>query len=1072
MLSCYRQSFLFFLLQIIPAILSAQSTEVTFEGFYVQGSRMEHANIIFEDSFGFIWFGKANGLYKYDGYSLTYYHYDSDDSTSLSNNYVTAINEDKEGFLWVGTQDGLNRFNPATGQCRRFKRDPSNRASLSHSHITALCFDRSGAMWVGTSGGGLNVTERRATEKADHSDLHFKHFRHDPENPNSLSDDDVFCIAEDTPSNGEIIWIGTAHGLNAFYPQTQTFTRHLHDPNDARSLPYDQVWSLCQDREGDLWIGAGSGGLSKLNRNNSAEFRFTHFDLGKDVQVSTITEDRSNNLWIGTYHYCLFKYNTKTEELTHFKDDPNAINSFRSELIHSVMIDRAGTLWISCQSGIYKYDHQKEKLRQYAVGSSTPYTPGYRKISAICEDRENNLWLGAWGEGLVKFDLFTERFNIYAPPLKNHNNLRSPWIAAIHEDRNGLLWIGTVDGLECFDPKSKNFRHYGHNPADPNDPAKLSSNYISTIYEDSQGALWIGTARGVDQLNPRTGTFRHYLTDANNHISRIGYYVSALNEDDSGNLLIGGKGLFRLNHNTGELTRYFHHPNDSTGWISDLIECIHRDAGGELWIATDGNGLFRLRKDHPPLHLTEANGLPSNLVFGILEDAQGALWISTFKGMVSLNPDSNSIKRHAVADDWRSNEFRTGVFHKGRSGRFYFGNLRGFVTVLPQFMKDNPYVPPVRITAFKIFNQPVIFNRPFAKLDRLQLAHKQNMFSFDFVALNYTNSDKNQYAYKMEGFHEDWIRCGSERTALFMNLDPGNYVFKVKASNNDGLWNEEGASIKVIITPPWWKTRWAYASYASLFVTLVLGTIRFEVNRQKRKAEARLREEQERRKLDAAEHRAVVAELQAQAAEAQKEVEKEQMRRRIAGDLHDEIGSNLSSIAIISQMLEKKLKLAAPERQRLAEIPRIARATAESMRDIIWFINPENDSMEKLLVKMRQTANLMLESHDFAFRTPAAGMAFIAGVDFRRHLYLIYKEILQNIVKHAQATKVEIEICGDDKRLLLRVADNGVGFDVAGEYPGNGLKNFQRRAREMGGAVEVTSSPGNGTNVTLIVKIP
>jgi signal transduction histidine kinase/ligand-binding sensor domain-containing protein/DNA-binding response OmpR family regulator len=834
------RSSLFFFLQIIPALLSAQSTEVTFRGFDVQGKGGEHANVIFEDRYGFIWFGKVNGLYKYDGYTLTHYQHEADDSTSLSNSYVTAIDEDYEGFLWVGTQDGLNKFNPATGKCRRFKHDPTKRASLSHNHITAICFDRSGAMWVGTSGGGLNVTERGATEKTDHNDFHFEHYRHDPGNPNSLSDDGVSCLAEDIRSNGEIFWIGTAHGLNAFYPQTQTFTRHLHDPNDARSLPYDQVWSLCQDREGDLWIGAGSGGLAKLNRNNSAEFRFTHFDLGKNVQVSTITEDRSGNLWIGTYHHCLFKFDTKTEELTHFKDDPNAINSFRSVLIHAVMIDRAGSLWVSCQSGIYKYDTQKEKLRQYAIGSSIPYTPGYRKISAICEDRENNLWLGAWDEGLAKFDLYTEQFKIYSPSGKNHKTLRSPWITAIHEDRSGLLWIGTVDGLECFDPKSEVFRHYGHNPADPNDPAKLSSDYISTIYKDSQGDLWIGTSRGLDKFNPRTGAFRHYLTDADNHISRIGYYVSAIYEDDSGNLLIGGKGLFRLNHNTGELARYFHHPNDSTGWIGDLIDCIHRDAGGGLWIATEGNGLFRLQKDRSPLHLTEANGLPSNLVFGILEDAQGALWISTFKGLVSLNPDSNSIKRHAVADDWRSNEFRAGIFHKGRSGRFYFGNLRGFVTVLPRFMRDNPYVPPVRITAFKIFNQPVIFDRPFSKLDQIRLTYEQNMFSFDFVALNYTKSDKNQHAYKMEGFHKDWIHCGNERTALFMNLDPGTYVFKVKASNNDGLWNEEGASIKVIITPPWWKTWWAYALYIT-FLALTLYALRlYDLRRQRLKHQLEL----------------------------------------------------------------------------------------------------------------------------------------------------------------------------------------------------------------------------------------
>jgi len=355
----------------------------------------------------------------------------------------------------------------------------------------------------------------------------------------------------------------------------------------------------------------------------------------------------------------------------------------------------------------------------------------------------------------------------------------------------------------------------------------------------------------------------------------------------------------------------------------------------------------------------------------------------------------------------------------------------------------------------------------------IKLAYYQNIISFEFAALDYTSPGKNLYAYKMEGINYDWVYTdASHRTATYTNLNPGEYVFRVKGSNNDAVWNEEGASIRLIIMPPWWRTLWAYGAYVLLFIASVLGTIRFEVNRHRRRVEGKLREEQERRRLEEAEHRAAVAELQARAAEAEKEIEKEQMRSRIAGDLHDEIGSNLSTIAIVSQIAAEKINARDVEKWRLQEIPRIARQTVESMRDIIWFINPENDSMDRLIVKMRDTANMMLEQIEFTFHVSPNRLLFQCGIDFRRNLFLVFKECLQNIIKHARATKVEIAITASTGCFQLHISDNGVGFDTVQKYAGNGLKNFQWRAAEMGASIEISSSKGHGTNVSLSAKIP
>jgi len=332
--------------------------------------------------------------------------------------------------------------------------------------------------------------------------------------------------------------------------------------------------------------------------------------------------------------------------------------------------------------------------------------------------------------------------------------------------------------------------------------------------------------------------------------------------------------------------------------------------------------------------------------------------------------------------------------------------------------------------------------------NNIRLAHNQNNFSFKFTALDYTAQGENQYTYMLEGYNEDWINIDNKNYASFTNLDPGNYIFRVKGSNNDGVWSEEDVSLKITITPPWWKTWWAYSINIFMIISAIFTAIRYDNRRRQKKMEAKLNREKELRELQMSEHRAAVAELQAKTAEAQKEAEKEQMRSRIASDLHDEIGGNLSSIAIIGQSLDKKLKLAANEKERLRKIPYMARITADSMRDIVWFVNPSNDSLEKLLAKMRETANMMLEGMDVVFKQEIKESGLTNDLNFRRNLFLIFKEILQNIIRHANASQVIINLHHNEKQFTLSVKDNGAGFNTKTEFKGNGLLNFQRRAKD------------------------
>jgi len=1057
--ACFSILLFGFLIATIDA-LQAQTEVLKFEIVTERFANLGGAEHMLQDRYGFIWIGTGYGLRRFDGYRVLVYLHDSADSLSLSENSITAMIEDKDGSLWIGTINGLNELNPATGKFKRFKNDPQNQNSLSDNYVTSLCLDHSGKLWIGTQEGGLN--ELTILSQGDQDRPHFQRHLHDPTDSSSLSDNYVRFILDDTLNTKQVLWIGTARGLNAFDKDTNKFVRYYKKPHHANKLISDDLYSIHQDSLGNLWLGAAEGCLSHLRMEKGGDIQFDHFRLGMNQKIYHITEDKSGDLWLSTFHHGLYRFVKKTRQIVYYDKDKWGHKEARS--VATTFIDRSGTFWLGTWPYLYKHDPNQKQFKFIAI--DPPPTIWSMAITSLYLDKDNTLWIGTYGRGVLKYNLRSGQVGSFAPDSISKRYLSSRFVQTIIEDHAGVVWVATFHGLNRYNKRQDRFEQYYWDPDQPDNPKNLISNYLYCLHEDRQGNLWIGSARGLSRLDRSRSQFTHYLNRPE-QINLIGHYIGAILQDRNGTLWIGGKGLFQFDSAKNELIRYFDVPNDSSSAIDAMVFDIFEDTPGNIWVATL-DGLYRLHQDQPMIHYAEKNGLPNRMVTAIIEDDQGCLWIGTIFKMTRYDPRANRFRTF----DLEKEGFVSNSCFKGKAGELYFGQHNGFLSFDPMTIQDNPRPPPVWISDFRVFDQPVSFDQPIPELKDIRLSYRQNFFTLDFVALNYTESQKNQYAYQLKGVDPNWVYCGTRRSASYTNIPPGKYRFQVKASNNDGVWNEQGASIRVIITPPWWRTVWAYASYALLFVASVLGTIRFEVNRHRKRVEAKLREEQERRRLEEAEHRAVVAELQARAVEAEKEIEKEQMRSRIAGDLHDEIGSNLSTIAIVGQIAADKLQAADTEKRRLQEIPRLARQTAESMRDIIWFINPENDSMDKLIVKMRQTANLMLEQMDFTFDTPAAEISFAADVNFRRNLYLIYKECLQNIIKHAQATKVEIEISEGADCFQFRVSDNGIGFDVAREYAGNGLKNFVRRGVEMGASIEITSSKGHGTSIFLDAKIP
>ncbi len=764
-------------------------------------------------------------------------------------------------------------------------------------------------------------------------------------------------------------------------------------------------------------------------------------------------------------------------------------------------------------------------------------------IFKIFEDRAGALWIGTSGGGVCKFDRNKEKFRHYTEEPENPNSLSNHYVKAFYQDAKGIIWIGTGDGLNSYDPQGSgenpNFKQYKYEPGNPN---SLLHSIIFSIYNDPRpngGKLLIGTLRGLCQLNVDNSSNVYFSNFRNN--SEYPYSVKfgkvmSIYEDSYSELWFGTDGgLCRLNYddaNIGRFTCFKHDPADSTSLSSNYIRKIYEDSQGVLWIATkkglnkydrlkekfvryihnlgNGNSLINddvvtlhedkfgerkiiwiatengLDKFNPELnsfkHYTEQNGLPNNTILGILEDIEGNLWISTSYGFTKFDPDNNTFTNFDLSDGLQSYEFNYNAYLQARNGEMYFGGVNGFNVFYPDSVRDDNYFPAIVITDFQIFNKPVFIgtngkpidqeekkiglflHKSITATNKIILNYEQNVFTFGYVALDYTAPENNKYAYMLEGFDKIWIDAGTRRLATYTNLDPGEYVFKVKGTNNDGVWGEEEAAVILIITPPPWKTWWAYTIYVLIIITTLVGFRRYELNKRIRKEEEQLRRERETAKLRE-------AELQAKTIQAEKEIEKQQIRTRIATDLHDEIGSNLSSISLISGMLHNQPGLSKEIKEAFLDVNQAASKSTESIRDIVWFINPMSDQQGDLISRLKETANSMLANFEFNLVSPETDSVKKINPEVKRNVYLIFKEILNNIIKHSHASQVNIRINEDGNNLSIIVKDNGLGFEESTVKKGNGLLNLRNRAKQINGKLDILTSLGEGTKITLHLNI-
>ncbi|WP_276372860.1 hybrid sensor histidine kinase/response regulator [Chryseolinea sp. H1M3-3] len=1110
------------LLQFIALFSNAQQKSFLFDHLTSKDG-LSQGNVldIVEDKFGFIWIGSEDGLNLYNGYSFTVFRNSHKDSTSISNNTVFSIVEDGDGNLWVGTQNGLNFYNRKLNTFQHFKHDPENAFSLSDNVVYAILIDARGNLWVGTSN-GLNYYDK--------SQKQFTRFFHDPLNPNSIANNDIQSIIED---DNKTIWIGTNGGLSKLSPDRKTFKNYKHNSNDPSSLSSDVTRTLFIDRNNTLWVGTFDQGLNCMNEDGT----FTHYHSNEDDSTSlsdpfvrSISESKDGELWVATDDG-LNLFDSKTKKFRHISPEaksPMHLNN--NSLFSKIIFDKHDRLWVGSRYGrIHTYDKGKSMFKLFQYDKENRSGMNGNSATSFAED-STGFWVAVDRCGLNYYNRKTEKFTYIVHDRLNKNSPSSNKMLALESDVSGGLWIGYWNtGLDFYDTKTKKFKHFTH---DPKDPRSLSDNNVFDVLRDSKGNIWVATfGNGINKYNRSTDDFTRYTHDIKNPNSITGSAIIYLLEDHLGKIWIASRqqGLDMFDPETGIFTHY--KSSNKPGALSEnAIFSLYEDSENNLWVGTNGGGLNLFdRKTKTFKAFRESDGLPNDAIQGILEDNQKNIWVSTNKGLCRFDYKRNIFKSYNEGNGLQGDHFNRWAFRKLSTGELLFGGNNGFNLFDPATIESNSFVPPVYITDFKLFNKSVrvganeILKENILLSKEITLSHEQNFFSIEFAALNYRQPEQNQYKYILEGLQNEWVDAGKDRKAYYTNILPGEYTFRVIGSNNDGLWNNEGAVLKIIVTPPFWNTGW----FKGIFVlSVVAGAISFyrlrmnAIKSQKIALEQQVKErtsevvkqkeilETQSKRLQSINKalKSQEAELllrQKEAEESKKEAEQANQAKSIfLATMSHEIRTPMNGVIGMAELLSETSQTS--EQETYTET---IKSCGESLLTVI------NDILDFSKI---ESGNLELEKNDFNLRTCVEEALDVFGTKASRiGLDLLYeidpnvptcisgdvlrlRQVILNLISNAIKFTNKGEIFlgihlvkGSEQELELafKIQDTGIGIpankidrlfkafsqvdsSTTRKYGGTGLGLVicEKLVGLMGGSIAVESTLGVGTIFTFTIK--
>ncbi|MDP2362937.1 MAG: two-component regulator propeller domain-containing protein [Ignavibacteria bacterium] len=908
--------------------------------------------------------------------------------------------------------------------------------------------DSKGYIWLGNKN-GLNLYDRGSDT--------FTRFYFHIEDSGKLSGIPIISIYEDIDKN---LWLGSHRGIfkiraeeyrstfNSVKNDTSDLNKAYHIKLELINLPGEYIRSVYVDKGRTLWAGTFGSGLRRFNKIKN-NFGKKPPNLSADSYpglgyfIASIYEDTRNNFWIAAYDSGLSVFDRQSETFTRQIDDP----------VMTMYEDGSGIIWIGTYtSGVKFFDSRRNRFNHYYDDKNIdPDIKGSNLITSIVEGFDGKLWVGTYNNGLKVYSPLIgdknksrKKVTVFRFDPNNSYSISSDKVTSLCESEDGSIWIGTEnDGLNRYNKNTGRFIRYRNDPKNLN---SISSNQItSLVYDDEENSLWIGFLHGnIDKLNLSTNLYTHYRAKTDHTPSLSINSIIVIYRAKRSGLLVGtfeGE-LNRFNPDNNSFDRINFMPQVGTGKVKNGIFSIYEDSDGILWIGTYGGGLSRFdpKKDSVKTY-TELDGLPNDVVYGILPDRAGNLWLSTNKGISRFNPKKGTFRNFDVRDGLQSNEFNQSAFFGSPGGELFFGGVNGFNAFLPEEIKENNFIPPVYITNFKVFDKILSVPYPLTNdSDPIELSYSENFFSFEFVSLNYTAPEKNKYAYMLEGFDKNWHTvASSQRYASYTNLDPGKYVLRVKGSNNDGIWNEAGTSVIILIEPPFWMTLW-FQGLIFLFAIVTIGaTVRHFV-RKKIKEKIHIME---------------------------KETALERERLRIARDMHDDLGVRLTEIRFLTEMEQNNS--ADKNGNVLGKISDLTKDIITTFSEIVWSVNPQNDTLENLAEFIGQFAVDYLSKAQIRCRLdiPSEIPKVQAPAEVRHNVFLAVKEALNNTVKYSDSQEVHIKVWIKETSATVTIHDYGKGFDLAeGNRFGNGLKNMKSRMEHIGGKFNIESQIGTGTIIT------
>jgi ligand-binding sensor domain-containing protein len=828
----------------------AQTQQVKFN--LVSGSNgisLGTINGITRDPKGVMWFSDQDHqcIIRYDGTLMTSFSYDPKNSNSLGGRYPECIFADSTGIIWIGfVKTGLDRFDPETNTFTHFRHQSNDTGSLANDIVFALQVDHLGNLWVGT-GGGLDLLNQKTGK--------FKHFSSNVYDSTSLSDSIVRAIYEDHEGT---LWIGTGYpgetfekgGLNRLNRETGTFTRYLNDAKNPHSLIDNKVRAIFEDSRGVLWVGTGGDGLHTMDRKTGIFERHTYNPAKPDQlsrppvvnnigdQITFITEDALGYIWIGTFGNGINRYDTVTKKITHFGGNADKSGSFKDNNCWWANCSRDGLFWLSTQEpNLYKVDLITNNIPSYETNIGM--------VHSFYEETATVLWLGT-DSGLIRKDLKEGTSRRFLNQPLNPNSISNGIVGTIIKDGHGAFWLGTLGGgINRFNPNTGVFTRFQH---DPKNNESLRNDYVITIYEDSESNLWVATLDGLDRMNPNTGKFVHYQhSQKDNNILSSNQVISIL-EEEANVFWVGGyyAGISKMNLQTGKYKLYL---------PGAFVTSIYKDAKGIVWVGA-ANGLFRYNKKTDDfLMFTEENtGIRINTVSSIIGDDQDNLWIASSPGIYKINQTRDQViifdSKNGI-DGFASQIYWPISAYKGRDGQIFFSSSAGYYAFYPDKLKITSSVPKVELSKFWLKGLVVKDNPDgpltgtLSKTTEIRLEHDQNVFTVSFTAIDYGSPRDKIFYYKLENYDEDWRPSGAEEKAYYFNVPPGRYVFRVKVTNiTNGASAEK--DIAVIISVPWWQTWWAYTMYVLVGVIAVILIDRI----QKKRVTKKVREQSRERELE------------------------------------------------------------------------------------------------------------------------------------------------------------------------------------------------------------------------------